>query len=75
MKPLLVIVLWALAGLYVGNLVERLTGIGLTTAVMAAFAVAGIYLAVRIAHTTTPASGPAIPSAESDGRFDGRGVA
>ena len=40
--------LWALAGLYVGNLVERLTGIGLTTAVMAAFAVAGIYLAVRL---------------------------
>jgi hypothetical protein len=56
MKGLLVIVLWALAGSYVGGLIERVTGLGLTVPVMAAFAVAGIYLAARIARATRPAT-------------------
>ena len=56
MKGLLVVVLWALAGSYVGGLIERVTGLGITFPVLAAFVVAGIYLAVRITRATGPAT-------------------
>jgi hypothetical protein len=49
MKALAVIGLWALSGSYVGGLLERVTGLGLTIPVLAAFSVVGLYLAVRIA--------------------------
>jgi hypothetical protein len=35
MKPLLVAVLWVLAGSYFGGLVERVTGLGMTLPVLA----------------------------------------
>ena len=48
MKGLIVIGLWIVSGSYFGNLVERVTGFGVTIPVLAAFAVAGIYLGLRI---------------------------
>ena len=59
MKALVVVGLWALSGSYVGGLVERVTGLGLTLPVLAAFVVAGTYLAVRIALSARPANGSA----------------
>jgi hypothetical protein len=56
MKGLLVVVLWALAGSYVGGLIERVTGLGMTFPVLAAFVVAGMYLAVRITRATRSAT-------------------
>jgi hypothetical protein len=55
MKGLLVVVLWSLAGSYVGGLAERVTGLGLMLPILAAFGVAGIYLAVRIARAARSA--------------------
>ena len=37
MKALVVLGLWALSGSYVGGLVERVTGLGVTLPVLAAF--------------------------------------
>ena len=59
MKALVVLGLWALSGSYVGGLVERVTGLGVTLPVLAAFVVAGIYLAVRIALAARPVDGSA----------------
>jgi hypothetical protein len=70
MKPLLVAVLWVLAGSYFGGLVERVTGLGMMLPVLAVFAICGCYLAVRIART--PRSAAAIsnlPAAEQDERL------
>ena len=70
MKPLLVAVLWVLAGSYFGGLVERVTGLGMTLPVLAVFAICGVYLAVRIART--PRSAAAIgmlPAVEQDERL------
>lgn len=52
MKPLLVAVLWVLAGGYFGGLLERVTGLGMTLPVLGVFAICGFYLAFRIAHGT-----------------------
>ena len=59
MKALVVVGLWALSGSYVGGLVERVTGLGIALPVLAAFVVAGTYLAVRIALTARPVDGSA----------------
>ncbi len=70
MKPLLVAVLWVLAGSYFGGLVERVTGLGMTLPVLAVFAICGFYLALRIARTprsTTSIS--VLPAADQDERL------
>jgi hypothetical protein len=59
MKALVVLGLWALSGSYVGGLVERVTGLGVTLPLLAAFVVAGIYLAVRISLAARPVDGSA----------------
>jgi hypothetical protein len=48
MKGLVVIGLWVVSGSYFGSVVERVTGLGMTLPVLAAFAIAGIYLGLRI---------------------------
>jgi hypothetical protein len=48
MKGLIVVGLWVVSGGYFGSVVERVTGLGLTIPVLAAFAVAGIYLGLRV---------------------------
>jgi hypothetical protein len=70
MKPLLVAVLWVLAGSYVGGLIERVTGLGMTLPVLAAFAICGIYLAFRIARETRTTTAIGIlPAPEQDERL------
>lgn len=70
MKPLLVAVLWVLAGSYFGGLVERVTGLGMTLPVLAVFAICGCYFALRIARAprSTAAIG-ILPAAEQDERL------
>jgi hypothetical protein len=66
-EALVVVVLWTLAGSYVGGLVERVTGLGMTLPVLAAFMVVGIYLAVRIARVPRSATvTPILRSADQD---------
>ncbi|MDR3474485.1 MAG: hypothetical protein P4M09_22780 [Devosia sp.] len=70
MKPLLVAVLWVLAGSYFGGLVERVTGLGMMLPVLAVFAICGLWLALRIARA--PRSTAAIshlPTADQDQRL------
>ena len=70
MKPLLVAVLWVLAGGYFGLLVQRVTGFGMTLPVLAVFAICGFWLALRIARA--PRSTAAIshlPAADQDRRL------
>ena len=70
MKPLLVAVLWVLAGSYFGGLVERVTGLGMTLPVLAVFAICGVYLAVRISRTPLSAAAIGIlPAVEQDERL------
>ena len=70
MKPLLVAVLWVLAGSYFGGLVERVTGLGMTLPVLAAFAICGCYLALRIARTPRSTAVISIlPAGEQDERL------
>ena len=70
MKSLLVAVLWVLAGIYVGVLVERVTGLGMAFPVLAVFAVCGFYLALRIARVPeSPAAIGMLPAAEQDERL------
>jgi uncharacterized membrane protein len=63
MKALLVVGLWAFTGWYVGGAVEQVTGLGLAIPVLAAFAVAGIYLAVRIVRAARSANVSPMPLA------------
>ena len=70
MKSLLVAVLWVLAGSYFGGLVERVTGLGMTLPVLAAFAICGCYLALRIARTPRSTAVISIlPAGEQDDRL------
>jgi hypothetical protein len=65
MRVLVVIGLWIVSGSYLGGVIERVTGLGLTIPVLAAFAVAGIYLGFRIL------TGGASPSGRRAFRFAG----
>ena len=70
MKPLLVALLWVLAGTYAGRLVERVTGLGMTLPVLAVFAICGCYLALRIARTPRSTAVISIlPAGEQDERL------
>jgi hypothetical protein len=70
MKGLVVVGLWALAGCYLGGAVERITGLGMTFPVLAAFVVAGIYLGVRITRATRSANViPMLPAVEQNERL------
>jgi hypothetical protein len=53
MKGLFVIALWTFVGWNVGGALEQATRLALTVPVLVAFAVAGVYLGVRILRTTT----------------------
>jgi hypothetical protein len=55
MKEFAVVGLWALAGCYVGGGVERITGLATMFSVLAAFAVVGIYLGIRVMLATRSA--------------------
>lgn len=70
MKGLLVVVLWALAGSYLGGLIERVTGLGMTLPMLLAFLVAGVYLAVRITRAAkSPTVIHMLPAAEKNERL------
>jgi putative lipase involved disintegration of autophagic bodies len=62
MKALFVIGLWTFVGWNVGGAVETVTGLSVTIPMLAAFAVAGAYLAVRILHTSTRSGTAALTS-------------
>jgi hypothetical protein len=57
MKGLVVVGLWVVSGSYFGSVAERVTGLGVTIPVLAAFSVAGIYLGVRIRTGGASSSG------------------
>ena len=63
MKALIVVGLWALSGSYFGGLVERITGLGLTLPVLAAFLATGTYLGIRIALAKRSANGSRVLTA------------
>lgn len=70
MKPVLVAVLWVLAGGYFGGLVERVTGLGMTLPVLSVFAICGFYLAFQIARATKPTTAmQIIPATDQDERL------
>jgi hypothetical protein len=56
MEGLLAVVLWTLAGSYLGGLIERVSGLAVTVPMMRGFPVAGVCLAVRITRTATSAA-------------------
>ncbi len=70
MKGLLVVGLWVVAGWQAGYVLEQVTGLGVAIPVLAAFAVAGLYLGIRITRAARSANVvPRPPAADPDKRL------
>ena len=69
MKALLVVGLWVVAGWDAGHALEQVTGLWVTIPVLLAFAVAGLYLGIRITRAARSATLiPRPPAADPDTR-------